>query len=492
MRASQPTLFPLKHDAGSIEGFLNPSGYKGIYAFHKYWGKKPTECLSFLIERLSEPNDLVVDPFLGFGLIAREAVLRDRRFIGCDVNPIAVELTSFLLDLPHCDILSCALKRIEDSVRDAIERSYEVMDGRIATHYLWNENGMIEVWLVPKGKGQRTVLLPTDHDKVQYEKWSDYKAGNLRPIKLFDNSRINSKNNSNWGDLFTGRALRNIDLIIDAIKKEPPSVRRALLLILTAASGQMSKMVFAISNRGKKDGKKSDKVEVGSWVIGYWKPKLHFEINVWHCYSSRARKLLNALKDTAGLPDTTVMDDPIEVFQGEAQVAVCARSATDLLRSLPDSSVQLFLTDPPHGDRIPYLELSEMWNALLGKSANYPEEIVVSNAQERGKTRAIYSAALTELFEIISRKIKDGGYCAVIFNSKDKESWTGLDTGKIANELQYVGCLPMVYSSRSVVQDNREGSLKHDFVLLYCKSKSAIRTHSFETLPGWSHEFPIV
>ena len=66
----------------SLIDVIQPKGYKGLYAFHKYWGKKPAECLAFLIEVLSEPGDLVVDPFLGFGAVAREALLRGRPFAG--------------------------------------------------------------------------------------------------------------------------------------------------------------------------------------------------------------------------------------------------------------------------------------------------------------------------------------------------------------------------------------------------------------------------
>jgi 16S rRNA G966 N2-methylase RsmD len=43
-----------------------------------------------LIESLTDPGDLVVDPFLGSGTTAAAAVKLGRRFIGCDINPGAV------------------------------------------------------------------------------------------------------------------------------------------------------------------------------------------------------------------------------------------------------------------------------------------------------------------------------------------------------------------------------------------------------------------
>jgi site-specific DNA-methyltransferase (adenine-specific) len=45
------------------------------------------------IRQVSEPGELVVDPFLGSGTTAVAAVLEGRRFIGCDIDPGCVETT---------------------------------------------------------------------------------------------------------------------------------------------------------------------------------------------------------------------------------------------------------------------------------------------------------------------------------------------------------------------------------------------------------------
>ena len=42
--------------AVSIGDVMAPTGYKGLSAFHKYWGKKPIECLGFLVEKLTHPH----------------------------------------------------------------------------------------------------------------------------------------------------------------------------------------------------------------------------------------------------------------------------------------------------------------------------------------------------------------------------------------------------------------------------------------------------
>ena len=43
----------------SVRQLTQPAGYKGLYGFHKYWGKKPAETMSFLVEKLSERGEIV-------------------------------------------------------------------------------------------------------------------------------------------------------------------------------------------------------------------------------------------------------------------------------------------------------------------------------------------------------------------------------------------------------------------------------------------------
>ena len=92
---------------------LSPEGYKGFAGFHKYWGKKPTEVWRFLIENLTLPHDIVLDPFLGSGLIAKECIGHNCRFIGFDVNPISIELTKLYLLHPDYIDLRNAIYEIE-------------------------------------------------------------------------------------------------------------------------------------------------------------------------------------------------------------------------------------------------------------------------------------------------------------------------------------------------------------------------------------------
>ena len=482
-----------------IDDMNLPEGYKGFASFHKYWGKKPIEAWRFLIEKLTEPRNIVLDPFLGSGLIAKECLARDRRFIGFDVNPISIELTKFYLQVPDYMDLRNAICRIENRLRTLINSMYLLSDGNLATHILWENDRIARVWTKQGGKRIELRLAKDEIERLQSVEI--YEPQLLRELRLFDNSRINSRKTCGFTELFTPRALRAIDLIKGEIGQYSGDLKRALHLILSASAGQMSKMVFAISKRNKTKVDKqvdphrdSGPIEVGSWAVGYWQPARHFEINAWNCYATKAQKLLKAVGE-AGLAKPVAISTSLSSFINEHQ-SVCIQQGDSevLLKKIPTGTIRVVLTDPPHGDRIPYLELSEMWNGIIGLESNYEDELVVSNAKERGKDILAYKKKLVSIFRECSRVLEKNGILAIMFNARSRHYWDSLRELKATSNLVYLGCYPIAYSAGSILQDNRKGGLKTDFVLLYGKSMSKedrIRIiDTFKFTNGWTTRHP--
>ena len=233
---------------------------------------------------------------------------------------------------------------------------------------------------------------------------------------------------------------------------------------------------------------------MGSWVIGYWRPRLHFEVNAWNCFKNRANRLLKAAR-SVGEEHIPVASSPNEVISKQALACVITGDARETLDALPAESVSLILTDPPHSDRIPYLELSEMWNAILGFAPPFEKEIVVSNARGRGKDQGTYAGAMRSFFEQTQRVLQIDGHFALLYNARDNGSWDFLrDSGCVPPGLSLVGSFPLKYSAGSVVQDNRSGSLKNDFVIIYRKEERTGRSRPNDALrlgPGWRTSLPL-
>lgn len=476
----------------NAEEFLNPKGYKGLSAFHKYWGKKPIEALSFFVQHFTDEDDVVLDPFLGSALISKVSLDNNRRFIGIDVNPISIQLGKLYNNLPEYKLLQSAINRVNKKVQPKIYDSYKMNNGDIATHYLWENGDIKSVWNVKRGK-KRVEIEPTEFDNDLFNKFENYESKFTRTVNFFANSRINTNDKSDLKSIFTGRALRNIDILIEAINEEENEiVKNALLLILTASSGQMSKMVFAISRRGKNSGEKSDKIEVGSWVIGYWKPKMHFEVNCLRTFNSKANKLLNGIKKVYNHKIGDITDDPLLVIEGENKISLVNDDCNSALENIDERKIDLIIADPPHSDRIPYLELSEMWNAILGNDVKFDKEIVVSDAKNRDKHQKGYKKDMIEFLNQSTRVLKKNGILILFFNAKSEESWEYLENVfNKQDNLEYLGYLPANYSAKSVVQDNRKGGLKNDFALIFQKNRDSDKYIAFlNVLPNFSNQKP--
>jgi len=72
----------------------------------------------FFIERLTQPGDVVYDPFMGRGTTPIEAALLGRVPFGCDVNPLSVVLTRPRLRPPEMDPIAGRLKEIDFTDHD--------------------------------------------------------------------------------------------------------------------------------------------------------------------------------------------------------------------------------------------------------------------------------------------------------------------------------------------------------------------------------------
>ncbi len=190
-KAIQKSLFPILMAPTSVANLESPETYTGLAGFHKYWGKKPVESLSYLIENCTVEGDIVLDPFLGSGLISRECLKRNRRFIGVDINPFSIEHASFLLNLPSKKEYYQALIEIEQGVAKEINSAYKTYDNSVASHYLWEKGKIASIWIKPETGRNRIEIEPSPKDYDNYLSYQDYTAKHFRNLKFFTNTRIN-------------------------------------------------------------------------------------------------------------------------------------------------------------------------------------------------------------------------------------------------------------------------------------------------------------
>ena len=88
-----------------------PSG-EGVNGIHIYPAMFHSRLVRQLIEQFSEKNDYILDPFMGSGVAAVEAAVSNRKFIGFDLNPLAVLIAKTRTNPIPDDELKKALQKI--------------------------------------------------------------------------------------------------------------------------------------------------------------------------------------------------------------------------------------------------------------------------------------------------------------------------------------------------------------------------------------------
>lgn len=441
----------------------NTTTYKGIYAMHKYWGKKPFNEIIKFIEKYTIEGETVLDSFCGSGITLIEALKVNRKCIGVDLNPIAVKLAKVSMTAVDIDAVNKEFKSIKKKLQSVINSLYEVDENgekSIVTHTIWKNEEPIEVWYTTNSEKKKIRCgKPIDIEMSQNPaispKW-------FPTSELFENSRINVSKEQKVSDLFTQRAIVGLSLILDEINKiEDESIRDVFELTLTGTLSQASNLVFVIRDRKKNEGK-PPKAEVGSWVIGYWVPEEHFEINAWNCFENRFKRILKGVTEV----DEIFSSRPKDYFN--KNVKLINGSATNLC--LSDDSIDYVFIDPPHANRILYMEQSLMWNSWLKMDSNidWEKEIVISEAKNRkDKNSSNYNELLNEAFSEIKRVLKPDKYFSMAFNCLDDDTWIDTLNLFVSHGFEFSDIIPLEYSATSVVQDNRKNALKTDFVLTF-------------------------
>jgi DNA modification methylase len=453
--------------------------YTGIYGVHKYWSKKPFNIIRHFIKEYSQEGEIVLDPFCGSGISVIESILSNRKAVGFDINPSAIFITKQMLNKVSTKKLYDSYLKIESKIKEDINSLYIIereSNKYLATHFIWEENKLIEIWY--QNGRKKNITLPTSNDlcfinEFTYDKINYYYPTNV----FFHNPRINAYAGKKIYELFTPRNLYALSLLMNAIEQEQDlEIRDVLKFCFTSSVGQSSKMVFVVKNRGKYKGKSEEtRKEVGSWVIGYWTPKENFEINVWNCFDNKFKKILKA-KNQQEKSDYLVSetDNYSSLVDFNKNLFIKNLPAQIALKDIPSNSVDYIITDPPHGNRIPYLELSMLWNSWLKMDVDYESEIVISESKERKKDINNYNSLLNDVFKEIYRVLKYDKYFSLMFNSLDDNTWINVISELHLLNFQLHKVETLDYSANSVVQDTRGKGLKTDFILTFFKKSNFI------------------
>ncbi len=440
---SQLTIDGLRHRSSDIVVKRSDA----LYGVHAYHTKVPPSALAQLIERHTEPGDLVADVFCGSGMTGVAAALSGRTAFLNDLSPAAVHIASNYTSPCTPEAFAAAVSRVLSKVGSEITSFYETTSeaGAATVEYLvWSDvrecpecRESILLWDQRVG-GLRTLTCTTcgfEGPKANFrvigesavEANLSTAAGGPRvvrgameadlglsalpsalpwtPSESFGPDRPMWRRGhadlgiSTVADFYSRRNLSALALLWAAVREEQDDrVRSALQFSLTAIANRASR-------RYQWNAKRPTNVLGGTLYIS----SLRYEWNVLSLWRRKTAAVLRLFRDNP--------------MPAEA-VAVNRGSAIDL--PLASGSVDYVLTDPPFGAHIVYSDVSLLWEAWLDEYTDRENEAIVVGGGDQPKTVDAYEGILAGAFREMHRVLKPEGAATVIFQATDPAVWAAI------------------------------------------------------------------
>lgn len=308
--------------------------------------------------------------------------MTERKAISIDINPMAIFLTSALI----APVKEVELAQAFSEVKDEYEKKEPKTDEDIDK-------------ALKKYKGPKPLPLPKGSD-----------------VDTVD-------------QLFTKKQTAQLGLLKSIIlKQKNENIRNSLLLMF---SGIITKanLTYHTSKIATKDG------QGDASAFRYYRYRIApdpKDVDVMKYFTLRYQKIREAKKEMNYFINEQTISD-IQVVKG---------SATNL-NFIAKESVDYIYTDPPYGNKIPYLDLSVMWNAWLDLDVtedDYEQEAIEGGEHEKSKEQ--YNKLIADSIKEMYRVLKFDRWLSFVFAHKGPEFWhLIIDTAESCG-FEYIGAVP--------------------------------------------------
>jgi DNA-directed RNA polymerase subunit M/transcription elongation factor TFIIS len=264
---------------------------------HKFWARKPHNVVGEYIEHYSKKGDIVLDPFVGSGVTAIEALKKGRKAIAIDLDPIATfitRMTAISVDLKE---IKKVYQKIKEKVEAKIENLYEThcpKCGKKTTFIcsIWkNGDDFLKQIRLFCPKCQKKIKKKPDNEDIERVKrildskipfWYPktrlyYSSG--KPFKKKEKSET-------IVDLFTKRNLMALSILYHEIESLEENLLSDLMKF------RFTSIVHLAS---KLTPDRPTRPFSSFWAMhSYWVPPVFMESNVWQLFK-------NAIQGRQGL-----------------------------------------------------------------------------------------------------------------------------------------------------------------------------------------------
>lgn len=351
---------------------------KRHHGVHGYFTRQVWSVVQRYIEAFTRPGDVVLDPFGGTGVTLIESIVLGRKAIHVDINPLSTFIVETLV--MHVDL-------------STLVTSYEKVVKEFGKHRP-KTNAEIEAAL-KKYPYPQNVALPKTSDVPEVS------------------------------ELFSPKQLAELALLKSLILNVQDYPARQHLLLMF--SGLLNKINLTYhASEGRSEGRGD------SGVFRYYRYRIAHTspaLDPIRVLQSRFKKVVAAKQELR----------PFLSKANPGDHKVVKGSATNLSIA-PGQSVDYIYTDPPYGSKIPYLDLSTMWNSWLGLQVTEDDfENEAIEGGELNKTKRTCSKLLAESIKEMYRVLKFNRWMSFVFAHKDPAFWHLIVGAAEAAGFEYAG-----------------------------------------------------
>lgn len=412
-----------------------------IYTAMKYWGKKPHNIWADFIANYCPPGGVILDPFVGSGIAAFEAVRLGRKALAFDLNP----LTSFIIEVLTSDFdedkFQSAVKSIESKLLcDPVYSSnyattYRGEDAIIYNYrWLWKD---VDKIAMETSSGKRLLIPATAEDKQRASEMSGLQIPYWYPTDRFPQTPsikhkfIADVGGNSFQYLWTRRNLYLLAKIFYEISlQKDENLKKQLLFGFIQTLHLSCKMVVYRAPSANRDFS-------GSWGrADYMIRRKSMEQNpliefMRSCVGKQS--VLTSMKDAQTyLPKSTLSKkmtlnniNDSKKIKPSADLNYGILDIADLSDYVVDKSVDFVITDPPYAGLVYYLDLSLVWLVWLQNvDKRYLPDLDAEITIKKGLVeRSTYQGKMENAFRKIHSALKDDGYLVVTFHHQKTIEW---------------------------------------------------------------------
>ncbi len=383
---------------------------KRHFGVHGYFTRQAWNVVQEYIKNYSQAGDTILDPFGGTGITAIEAMMTNRKAIHIDLNPLSVFIVNNLTVPVDFNLLAKEFDKLERKFNKSLPNTKREIKKALKEYPHPNGN------ILPKGSDVKTVS----------ELFSDKQLAQLAYLKH----------------------------LIKNIKNK--ACRDSLLLSFSSSVNKINQTFHYTKSGGGGD----------SSPFRYYRYRIApkpADLEIWTTFNTKYKKLLNAKKDIAPLINKNTIKN----------LTVKKDTATNL-SWIKNESIDYIYTDPPYGAKIPYLDLSTMWNAWLDLDVSENDrnlEAIEGGTQK--KTRDEYVDLLSQSITEMYRVLKFDRWMSFVFAHKNPHYWHAIvDTAEKAG-FEYAGTIKQANGQTSFKKrQNPFSVLAGQLIINFVKKKT--------------------